>query len=249
MTLLQKLSLAATLSSTTFSIASSIPQNVQKTILPDNVVRCEPNAGCVNKTLFGHNYKVITTPRFTVMVAVSKEGAYTRADVSVSNNTDAPLSLSPEDFRVEVLTPKPKVLLYVPPANVVLPTPPPAPPAPAAAVAPAPQPSRSLTHQSFVTSAPQAQNPAPTPNPDTDANPAPAMTATEAFRAIEEFRIAQQAAAEKAASEKLLSPTSIPPNEVTRGRVYFESDKKSHLVNVVLPIAGLVFEFPYAMKH
>jgi hypothetical protein len=36
---------------------------------------------------------------------------------------------------------------------------------------------------------------------------------------------------------------------VTQGRVYFERDKKSHLVNVVLPIAGLVFEFPYAMKH
>ena len=115
MTLLQKLSLAATIGSTTFSFAASIPN---KTILPDNVVRCEPSAGCVNQTLYGRNYKVIATPRFTVMVSVSHEGIYTRADVSITNNTDMPLSVTPEDFRVEVVTPKPKVLLYVPPANL-----------------------------------------------------------------------------------------------------------------------------------
>jgi len=90
MTLLQKLSLAATISSATFSVAASIPRNVQKTILPDNVVRCEPNAGCINQTLFGRSYKVITTPRFTVMVSISNEGVYTRADVSITNLTPAP---------------------------------------------------------------------------------------------------------------------------------------------------------------
>ena len=121
MTLLQKLSLVATIGSATFSIAASVPS---KTILPDNVIRCEPNASCVSKVAFGHNYKVLTTPRFTVMVAVSNEGSYTRADVSITNNTDTPLNMSPEDFRVEVLTPKPKVLLYIPPANLVLPPPP-----------------------------------------------------------------------------------------------------------------------------
>src|SRR6267154_2966198 len=131
MTLLQKLSLAATLGSATFSVASSIPKDAQKTILPDNIVRCEPSAGCINQTLYGRSYKVITTPRFTVMVAISHEGGYTRADVSIANHTDTALSMTPEDFRVEVLTPKPKVLLYVPPANLVLP-PPPLPPAPAA---------------------------------------------------------------------------------------------------------------------
>ena len=122
MTLLQKLSLALTISSATFSVAASIPKTVEKTILPDNVVRCEPNDGCINKTLYGRSYKVINTPRFTVMVAISHEGAYTRADVSIANHTDTALSMTPEDFRVEVLTPKPKVLLYVSPANVYYPT-------------------------------------------------------------------------------------------------------------------------------
>ena len=51
MTLLHKLSLAATISSATFSVASSIPQNVQKTIQPENVVRCEPGPGCVSGLL------------------------------------------------------------------------------------------------------------------------------------------------------------------------------------------------------
>ena len=228
MTLLQKLSLVATLSSATFSIAASIPKNVQKTILPDNVVRCEPNAGCINQTLFGRSYKVITTPRFTVMVSISNEGVYTRADVSIANHTDTPLSMSPEDFRVEVLTPKPKVLLYVSPASLVLPPP----PAPKAAVAPAPQPA---TATSFV------------PQSSALATPADAPLTGEADPDAAEAR--EKEAADKAAAEHHLTATSIAPNEVTRGRVYFARDKKSNLVNVVIPIAGLVFEFPYAMKH
>ncbi|HEX4577401.1 MAG TPA: hypothetical protein VH117_08615, partial [Edaphobacter sp.] len=241
MTLLQKLSLAATLSSATFSVAASIPQAIQKTIQPDNVVVCEPNAGCVNKTLFGRSYKVITTPRFTVMVSVSNEGVYTRADVSITNHTDTSLSMTPEDFRVEVVTPKPKVLLYVSPANVTLPPP------PVARAARGPQ-TPTPTHQAFVTPTPQ-ETPNPPATAETESTPASQSTDVEALYAVAEQNAARQEAAEKAAAEKPLSAASIAPNEVTRGRVYFERDKKSHLVNVVLPIAGLVFEFPYAMKH
>jgi hypothetical protein len=229
MTLLQKLSLAVTLGSATFSVAASIPKTEGKTILPDNVVRCEPNAGCVNKTLYGRSYKVIATPRFTVMVSISHEGGYTRADVSIANHTDTPLSMTPEDFRVEVLTPKPKVLLYIPPANLVLP---PAPLPSAAAAGPAATP---LPHAAAFTA--------------TAINPAPPTTDVEALYAAAEQKAAQQEAAEKAAAEHYLTATSIPPSDVTQGRVYFERDKKSHLINVVLPIAGLVFEFPYAMKR
>jgi hypothetical protein len=113
MTQIQKLSLLFALTSPTFSFAASVP----KTILPDNVITCQVNANCTNKTLYGRTYKVINTPRFTVMVAVSQEGGYTRADVSIANNTIMSQSLTPEDFRVEVVTPKPKVLLYVPPTG------------------------------------------------------------------------------------------------------------------------------------
>jgi hypothetical protein len=231
MTLLQQLSLAVTISSATFSIAASIPQNANKTIQPENVVRCEPNAGCVSKTLFGRSYKVINTPRFTVMVSITNEGVYTRADVSIANHTDTPLNMSPEDFRVEVITPKPKVLLYVSPARVVLPPP----PAPKVAAAPAPQPAGAA---SFVPQAGAVTTPA-----DATANQLVGEADPDAAEARE------KEAADKAAAEKPLSATSIAPNEVTRGRVYFARDKKSNQVNVVIPIAGLVFEFPYAMKH
>jgi hypothetical protein len=230
MTLLQKLSLAITISSATFSVATSIPKTVE-TILPDNIVRCEPNAGCINKTLYGRSYKVIATPRFTVMVSISREGVYTRADVSIANHTDTPLSMTPEDFRVEVLTPKPKVLLYVPPTNLALP-PPPVPPA------------RAATTVAATTPPPPVAAFA-----EAKANPAPQSTDVEALYAAAEQQAAKQEAADKAAAEQPLTATSIAPNEVSQGRVYFERDKKSHLVNVVLPIAGLVFEFPYAMKH
>lgn len=222
MTFSSKFLLAAAIGSTASSFAASIP----KTILPDNIVRCEPGAGCVNETLYGRNYKVMATPRFTVMVSISHEGIYTRADISVTNNTDMPLSVSPEDFRVEVVTPKPKVLLYIPPAELNLPQ---AQPAAAA---------------STVQGVPLAQASAsPSVAPSVEGSlPAKSEDA-------EVQKAAQREAAEKVAAQQHLAATSIPPSEVARGRVYFASDKKAQLVNVVLPIAGVVFEFPYALKR
>ena len=206
----------------THIFAASVP----KTILPDNVITCQLNANCFGKTLYGRKYRVITTPLFTVMVAISREGPYTRADVSIANNTVLPQSLTPEDFRVEVLTPNPKVLLYVPPSNLKdLP----------ATQIPAPQPRTSPippVGSSFLSQ--QSSIPAQTPEvAETD---------------LDAKNIEIQPSAEKAASDHPLEATSLPPNEVTRGRVYFESDKHARLVNIVLPIAGLVFEFPYSMK-
>jgi hypothetical protein len=220
MTLLRNISLLTILGSATFSFASSI----SKSILPDNIVVCESNAGCVNKTLFGRTYKVITTPRFTVMVSVSREGVYTRADVSITNNSGFPLSLTPDDFRVEVVTPKPKVLLYVQPADLkdLHPSPTVAASAPASQVA-------ALTS-------------------DTDAKPAAQTPDIDALYAAAKQKAAEQEQAEKAAAEKPLLASSIAPNEVTRGRVYFERDKKAQLITVVLPIAGVVFQFPYELK-
>jgi hypothetical protein len=244
MTILPRISLISVVASTTLTFAASIP----KTILPDNVVLCEPSAGCVNQTLYGRNYKVISTPRFTVMVAVSQEGLYTRADVSVTNNTDAPLNVTPEDFRVEVLTPKPKVLQYIPPSDLKdLPSDQPAPavPAPAPIAAPTAQPQASpLLAKSFQSAQTLLAS-------DMQASPTGPSADVEVHSAAEQQKLLLQEAAvnaEKIDSQKHMSPTSIPPSEVTRGRVYFERDKHAHLVNVVLPIAGLVFEFPYAMK-
>jgi hypothetical protein len=211
----------------TLTFAASVP----KTILPDNVITCQPNANCFGKNLYGRDYRVINTPRFTVMVAISREGAYTRADVSIANNTVLPQALTPEDFRVEVLTPKPKVLLYVPPSDLKdLPATPT--PAPQPQTSPTPPIASSfLSQQSSISS---TSDPAQTPevaDADSDAK-----------------KMALQQAADKAASDHPLQATSLPPNEVTRGRVYFESDKHARLVNIVLPIAGLVFEFPYSMR-
>ncbi len=217
MKIIQKLSFAATLASATFTFAAGASKDTQKTIQPENVILCE--AACETRTLNGHNYKVIETPRFTVMVSISHEGSYTRADVSIANHTDMPLAMTPDDFRVEVVTPKPKVLLYVPPASLVLPPPP---TAAAAPVAPPAQPTPAMSAFSAAPPAPESQ--------------------------LSEEEKQKAEATDKAATDQYLAATSIAPNETGRGRVYFERDRRSHLVNVVLPIAGLVFEFPYAMK-
>jgi hypothetical protein len=226
MTQIQKLSLLFALTSPTFSFAASVP----KAILPDNVITCQVNANCTNKTLYGRTYKVINTARFTVMVAVSQEGAYTRADVSIANNTIMSQSLTPEDFRVEVVTPKPKVLLYVPPTDL-----------------------KDLPPANQTTSAPQTAAVAPAVPSAPTANAAQAADASLTPNIDQLYEEAKRKAAlkeeaGKAASQRDLSAISLPPNEVALGRVFFERDKHAQLVNVVLPIAGLVFEFPYTMK-
>lgn len=207
MTLLRSLPLVSLLSLAAFSSAADIP----KTILPDNVVRCEPDTGCINQTLDGRSYKVLATPRFTVMVAISQQGIYTRADINIFNKTDMPLNLSPEDFRVEVVTPKPKVLLYVAPADLKdLPSDTPAPPPTAVAK---------------------------------DEKPATLVPIGNQL-----FSARKETPAQSETPQPLLVSTSLAPSRATSGRVYFERDKHAHLVNIVLPIAGVVFEFPYAMK-
>ena len=198
MTLFRSLPLVSALALTTFSSAASLT----KTILPDNVIRCEPDSGCTSQTMDGRNYKVLATPRFTVMVAVSHEGSYTRADINVFNKTDMPLNLSPEDFRVEVVSPKPKVLLYIAPADL-----------------------KDL----------------PSESPAIEQKTTPQIPGSKAL-------FADQKTVQAETTQPHLASTSIAPSRATGGRVYFERDKHAHLVNVVLPIAGLVFEFPYATK-
>ena len=118
MTPLCKAAFASILSITTVSLAANLPRN-------SNIVFCRPHAGCIHHTIFGHDYKMLSTNRFSVMVFLSTEGSYTRADVNITNLTPIPINLSPEDFRIEATTAKSKVFLYVPPSqleNVPTPT-------------------------------------------------------------------------------------------------------------------------------
>jgi len=222
MTRMQQISLLLALTYPAVFFAASVPQ----TILPDNVITCQPNANCFSKKLYGRDYKVINSPRFTVMVSISQEGPYTRADISIANNTILRQNVTPEDFRVEVVTPKPKVLLYVPTSE--LKDLPPSAPAPQAPANPNPRLGSSLLPE---------QAPAPT-----GADASQSLTAN-SFDAE-----AKDKTAEKIANEHPLKATSLSPNEIVRGRVYFERIKHEQLVNIVLPVAGLVFEFPYNMR-
>jgi hypothetical protein len=205
------------------SLAAPVP-----TILPDNVVTCGQNARCSNKVMFGRNYKVIETTKFTVMVSISNEGAYTRADVSIANHLDYPQNVSPQDFRVEVVAPKPRVLLYVPPSELQNVAPPP--PIPVV--------------ETPVAAAPAAEGGAAAPAAAGGAVVAPNID--ELFAQAKKEAAAKEAA-EKAAALQNLAAAPIPANEVVRGRVFFEKDPKAKQVMVVVPVAGLVFEFPYAM--
>jgi hypothetical protein len=102
---------ASIFTSTTLSFAANPSRN-------PNVVVCQPNAGCIHHTIFGHDYKLLSTDRFSVMVFLSSEGRYTRADVSITNLTPTPINLTPEDFHIQVLASRSKVFFYVPPSRL-----------------------------------------------------------------------------------------------------------------------------------
>ncbi len=219
MSLLSKASILAlgAMSCTATLFAANAPRN----LVPDNLIICAPASGCTSETLFGRSYKVMVTPRFTVKVSLSRQGSYTRADVSVANNTGYAMNLSPQDFRVEVVAPKPKVLVYIAPSELKHVPPPPA-------------------------------------VPVLDMAADDASTAGDAVKdgagSIEQIGLATKRkalrdAAESAAAQRDLAMEPLPPNVVTRGRVFFERDRRAQQVNLVLPIAGAVFEFPFNLEH
>jgi len=218
-------------SASLFSFAAKIPTTVN-----DNVVTCGVNAKCSYKSMFGRSYKVMATPQFTVMVSISSEGAYTRADVSIANNSGSVQTISPEEFRVEVTAPKTKVLPYVSPARLqslqVEVAPAAAPILSAAASASAAEPI------SVMVAAKAAEASGAVPMP---------VNIDELFATAKREQAMQAAAAQEDA-QKPLAAAAVPANEVVRGRVYFEKDPKAKLANVVLPVAGLVFEFPYSVS-
>ena len=92
MTPLRTAVFASIFTSATLSLAASLPRNTTSY----NVVVCQPSARCIHHTIFGHDYKILSTDRLTVMVFLSTEGRYTRADVSITNLTPTPINLSPK---------------------------------------------------------------------------------------------------------------------------------------------------------
>lgn len=121
MTPLRKAVFATILSTTTFSFAANLPRN-------PNIVICQPNAGCIHHTIFGHDYKMLSTDRFSVMVFLSTEGRYTRADVSITNFTPTPINLSPKTSASKPSTPGPKSSSTSHPRNSRMSRPQPGPP-------------------------------------------------------------------------------------------------------------------------
>jgi hypothetical protein len=114
MNVLRVVFVSSLFTATTFSLAANLPRNTPSY----NVVVCQPNTRCIHHNIFGHDYKILSTDSYSVMVFLSNEGPYTRADVSITNLTPNPISLSPEEFRIEALSSRSKVFPYVRPENL-----------------------------------------------------------------------------------------------------------------------------------
>ena len=211
MTLLRIAITASIVASTTLSLAADLPRNA-------NVVVCQLNAGCIHHTIFGHDYKILNTGRFTVMVFLSSEGRYTRADLSITNLTPTPINLSPEAFRIQALTSRSKVFLYVPPSQLEnLPTP--------------------------TRATPNAATDAPLVNPNPNPNPEPSELEAARQRALQEAL--ELAAATPHLKAITIPPNQAVHGRVYFER---DPRATPQQVNVVLPIAGTVFKFPDVIK-
>lgn len=195
---------------TTLTLASPLPSR-----LNDNVVTCGAGATCSTTKISGREYVVVDNDRFLVMAALTREGQYIRGDLSIANKMDIPQNLSPQDFRIETDSSKPRSLRYVSPSDLQK--------LPARAEA------ASLARV-FLAALDTATSQQMLSSSGQDAS------------------VANDSDTGGTAS-KFLESTTLAPNQVVRGRVYFQHDRSSHPFNVVLPIAGVVFEFPCAIKR
>lgn len=109
MTLIQAIFLLLLAGATTLAFGASLPRSIS-----DNIVACQANAGCFNQLINGRIYKVIKTPSTTVKLSLWNEGAVTRADVIIANSSGLELKVLAHDFRVDVLSPRPRTLSFVP---------------------------------------------------------------------------------------------------------------------------------------
>ena len=109
---LLSLATIALLSASTLALAATVPSVESAT------VTCQDSSTCRSETIDGRLYRVIETPRMVVRVSLSTEGDYTRADVSISNNSVAQLNVLPSEFRMDVISPRPHTLDYVEPASL-----------------------------------------------------------------------------------------------------------------------------------
>jgi hypothetical protein len=101
------------LSSAAISSAGVLPRQADS-----NTLTCPETSGCRHETIDGRVYSVLATPELVVRVSLSTEGDYTRADVSVSNNSGIRFDLLPADFRIDVVSPHPHTLESVSPASM-----------------------------------------------------------------------------------------------------------------------------------
>ena len=97
----------------TLAFGASIPRSVS-----GNIVTCQANSDCFNQLINGRIYKVMKTSSMTVKLSLWNEGDVTRADVIIANSSGLELSVLAHDFRVDVLSPKPRTLSYVPSSSV-----------------------------------------------------------------------------------------------------------------------------------
>ena len=178
MNLIQKTSVALLALASSLAFGASVPRSVS-----GNIVTCQANSGCFNQLINGRIYKVLKTPSMTVKLSLWTEGDVTRADVIIANNSGLQLNVLANDFRVDVLSPKPRTLSFVPSASV------------------------------------------------------PHLAPIAAIPGI----VSIEPAAE-------LSTNLVDPDRNLHGRVSFERDPRAQQMNVVLPISGAVFEFPYVLQ-
>lgn len=208
MTILEKAALACALGSS-IGLHASNASNSSKSLAADNVVQCQLNTGCFSKDLFGRTYRVIQTPRFTVMASISREGIYTRADLSIINTSGLPLNLMPDDFRVETVASKPQIFTCLAPREL---------------------------HDVPVSPAIPAQ--------PQQAPAAEGASIDQLYAAAKQHEVEMESF-NKVLAAQYLGAAVVAPDQTARGRVYFDQDKHARQINLILPIAGQVFEFPF----
>jgi hypothetical protein len=217
------------------------------------IIVCEESSGCTHQYIDGQKFKILTTDNTVVIVALLMGEHYMRADVSVSNNTQAAIDLLPNQMLLEVVTPKPKPLPFVSPDQIAKSASHRAAWANALNGMGGAMATQQTTTQTSSSGTVNSNSSDGTYTNGTYNGSSTSTSSTPDYaaqaRANERIRERNAAVASLQAGlmQTSLKANSVMPGQSVRGYVYFEREKHAALLNLTIPIAGTLYEFPFAL--
>jgi hypothetical protein len=214
---------------------------------------CNEDAGCAHQYIDGVKYKILTTDRTVITVALSGNAKFARALIRVTNKSAMPIDVLPDHFILSETKPKEREFEYVPYQKIVQADNRRAGWANAVNAFGAGMATQQVTTQTTSNGTVNATGSDGTYANGTYNGTSTSTTSVPNYaaqaQARENIRRRREAIAEEAQSlsQSSLQANSLLSGQTISGSVYFKFDKKVEDVILTLLIDHVSYDFPFTM--